>query len=451
MSLLKTSESNDPSFPKTGYSAEAIESRLAELQETLTPDIQGSLSMHALADSEHFMPEFRVIGDRAYEVFRRFNAIFSAFVPAAGAIEDDVLDMCVEIFQGGETGRCNITAGGTESIYSAMVAMREWARDHKPHITEPELVTPYTAHVAFSRAAHYFGFTIRRVPVGADWRVDPADIEAAITDNTIGIAASAPNWPYGMFDPIEDLAAVALRHDLWFHTDACVGGYIAPFAKKAGYPIPNFDFSVPGVCSISADLHKYGYVPKPCSTVLWRSDEQQKYHYYMASDWPDGPYLAQAMLGSRPFAPTAAAWAILNVMGEDGFTELARQIMSSKQRLVDGIRTVDGLTPWDNDLSLVVVTAEGLDIQQVAGGMRARGWVLLGNEDPPSIHLTVDPMTDEAINLFVNDITAVVDSIREGETVERGSLDYGLATGRTTPRWIDDAVGLIFGRLSDDS
>jgi len=443
MSLLDASDSNDRCFPETGFSNAQIITRLQDFKASLTPDVQGSLSMHCLADSEHYMPEFRVIGDQAYDVFRRFNALFSGLEPAAGAVEDDVLDMCVEIFNGGQEGRCNITGGGTESIYCAMVAMREWARDVKPHITQPELIAPYTAHAAFSRAAHYFGFKIKRIPVGDDWRIDPAHMEAAITPNTIGIVGSAPNWPYGMFDPIKELAAIALRHDLWFHTDACVGGYIAPFAKKAGYPIPEFDLSVPGVCSISADLHKYGYVPKPCSTVLWRSEAQQRYHYYVASDWPDGPYLAQAMLGSRPFAPTAAAWAILNSLGEAGFTEVARQIMLSKERLVAGINEIEGLIPWENDLSLLIVSSQGFDITEVVGGMRKKQWVLFGNEEPPSMSLTVDPLSDDVIELFLSDLREVVNSIRSGKEVEKGQLEYGLAKGGGTPRWIRNAVRLV--------
>ena len=450
MSLLRqtSSEPMQPRFPREGFSREEISGRLEDFAKTLTPDTQGSLSMHCLADSDHYMPEFRQLGDEAYDVFRRFNAIFSGFEPAAAAIEDDVLDMCVEVFDGGSEGRCNLTGGGTESIYCAMVAMREWARDTKPEITSPEVVAPYTAHAAFTRAAHYFGFQVKRVPVGPDsvagsWRVDAAALEAAITPNTIGLVGSAPNWPYGMFDPLEALGQIALERGLWLHVDACVGGYLAPFARKAGYPIPPFELSVPGVCSLSADLHKYGYVPKPCSTVLWRSEAQQQYHYFVASDWPDGPYLAQAMLGSRPFAPTAAAWAILNSLGESGFVEVARQIMSSKNRLVEGIRKIEGLDPWENDLSLLVVSAQDLDITLVVGGMRSKGWVLLGNEEPPSIHLTVDPLTDEAIDLFLADLADVTRRVRKGESVEEGGLDYGLASGGGVPRWILDAVKLL--------
>jgi glutamate/tyrosine decarboxylase-like PLP-dependent enzyme len=408
----------------------------------LPTDELGSLSMHCLADSSHFMPEFRRIGDEAYASFGRLNAVFSPMVPAAGKIEDDVLDMCVEIFNGGKEGRCNITSGGTESIYCAMVAMREWAKATRPRVQNPVVVAPYTAHAAFSRAAHYFGFRLRRVAVGLDYRIRPADIEAAICDATIGVIASAPNWPYGFVDPVSDIAGIAKTRGLWCHIDACVGGYLAPFARIAGYPLPPFDFAVPGVCSISADLHKYAYVPKPCSTILWRSEEYQCYHYFIAADWPDGPYLAHSMLGSRPFGPIVAAWAILNSLGERGFVALARDIMESKAALVRGIAKIDGLHPWDNDLSLLVISGEGVDITAVASAMKMKGWALLGNQEPPSIHLTIDPLTPAAIDRFLTDLADATNDVRSGRVAPRDVLAYGLAKEGQLPKWLVRGVAL---------
>jgi sphinganine-1-phosphate aldolase len=428
----------DHCFPKHGFARAAISARLAELRATLTSDLHGAFSMHCLADSDHFMPESRRLGDEAFDAFKRFNAIFSGLEPAAAQIEDDVMAMCTEIFNGGSAGRCNITGGGTESIYCAMLAMREWAKSTLPHVREPEFVAPYTAHVSFSRAAHSFGLRIKRVPVGPDWRIAPADLEAAISDQTIGMVASAPNWPYGLVDPIPEIAAIARRRGLWMHVDACVGGYILPFAKKAGFSAPDFDLSVPGVCSLSADLHKYGYVPKPCSTILWQSQSYQQFHYYIADDWPGGAYLSQSLMGSRPFAPTAAAWAILNAMGEDGFISQARAVMAAKEALVEGISRIDGLEPWRNDLPLLIISAHGLDITHVVGGMRSKGWVFLGNEQPPSMHLTIDPLPDQVIESFLDDLRSVVAAVKAGSTVA-ADLQYGLAKTRRTARWIEQA------------
>lgn len=441
MSLLDSSAPGR-SFPQRGFPPADISSRLDELRSSLTSDLHGAYSMHCLADSDRYMPPARRLGDQAYEAFKRFNAIFSGLEPAAGQIEDDLMAMCVEIFNGGADGRCNITAGGTESIYCAMHAMREWAKRERPRARELEFVAPYTAHISFSRAAHYFGLKIKRVPVGPDWRIRTEDLEAAIGEQTIGLIASAPNWPYGLVDPVPQIAAVARRHGLWMHVDACVGGYVLPFAKKAGLQVPDFDLAVPGVCSLSADLHKYGYVPKPCSTILWRSESYQRYHYYAPADWPDGAYLSQSLLGSRPFAPTAAAWAMLNALGEEGFVAQARAIMATKAALVEGIAAIEGLSVWRNDLPLMVISAPGLDIARVVGAMREKGWVLFGNETPPSIHLTLDPLPAPTIESLLSDLRDAVQAAQSAGSVS-GQFEYGLAKGRSTARWIEDACRLL--------
>jgi glutamate/tyrosine decarboxylase-like PLP-dependent enzyme len=222
------------------------------------------------------------------------------------------------------------------------------------------------------------------------------------------------------------------------HVDACVGGYVLPFAKKSGIDLPDFDLSVPGVCSLSADLHKYGYVPKPCSTILWQSEAYQRFHYYVPDDWPDGAYLSQSLMGSRPFAPTAAAWAILNALGEDGFVSQARAITATKEALVKGISAIDGLEPWRNDLPLLVVSAPELDIAHVVGGMQRKGWVFFGNEQPPSMHLTIDPLPHDVIESLLLDLRSVVAAIRTGHSVT-GDLQYGLAKAQHTARWIEQA------------
>jgi glutamate/tyrosine decarboxylase-like PLP-dependent enzyme len=426
------------SFPRQGHDPQAISRRIAELRGSLTSELYGAYSMHCLADSEHFMPEWRRLGDEAFDAFKRFNAIFSGFEPGAAQIEDDVMQMCTEIFNGGAEGRCNLTSGGTESIYCAMLAMREWARETHPNVSTPELVAPVTAHVSFSRAARCFGYKIKRVPVGPDLRIRAADLEAAIGPDTVCLVGSAPNWPYGIVDPIPEIAAIAKRRGLWMHVDACVGGYVLPFAKKAGFVVPDFDLSVPGVCSLSADLHKYGYVPKPSSTILWRSEEYQRFHYYIVDDWPGGAYLSQSLIGSRPFAPIAAAWAIFNAQGEDGFIAQARTIMQAKQALVEGISKIAGLEVLDNDLPLLVVSSRSFDIAHVVGGMRTKGWVLLGNEHPPAMHLTLDPLPRAIISALLADLRVVVEEVRRGQAAA-GELQYAMVKTKRTSRWIERA------------
>ncbi|PIZ25374.1 MAG: aspartate aminotransferase family protein, partial [Chloroflexi bacterium CG_4_10_14_0_8_um_filter_57_5] len=160
---------------------------------------------------------------------------------------------------------------GTESLLMAVKTARDWSRVHRPGIREPEMVLPLTAHPAFDKAAEYFGVRAVHVPVRADFRADVEAMRAAITPNTILMAGSAPSYPHGVVDPIRELAAIAQEHGLLFHTDSCVGGFMLPFVRKLGYPVPDFDFSVPGVTSMSADLHKFGYAAKPASVILYRT------------------------------------------------------------------------------------------------------------------------------------------------------------------------------------
>lgn len=420
---------------------------LAALRSGDVPETYGKFSLYAMEGR----PDAKELGRRAFAMFFGSNAIFSPLVGSLARLEDDLLAMAVEILNGGRDGRANITSGGSESIYSALHAMRERARATHPQITRPELIVPYSAHAAFSRGAHYLDLKLVRTALGADRRADPAAVERAIGPNTIGLAASAPCWPFGLFDPIADLAKTAAQRGLWFHVDACVGGFLAPFVRKAGHRIPDFDFTLPGVSSISADLHKYGYSPKPCSMILWRSEAEQMYHYCAADDWPSGRYLTQSMLGSRPAAATAAAWAVMHYLGEAGYVAIAREIMATKRKLSAGIAGIDGLRPWDSELSLMVVESRDLEIDALIAGMAARGWALHANGDPPLLHLTVEPASDEVVGLFLSDLRAVAE--RDGAHRGRRSraATYGAPSRGGGPLWLARATRLLARRSSDSA
>ncbi len=425
-------------FPTRGRSSDQVLAELDQLKQEMTPDMAGKLSSNSLKGGDHIQ---RLI-EQAYEKFFSYNALFSFQQAGAARLENDVMDMCTEIMHGGEEARCNITSGGTESIFCALHAMREWAKEHKPEITEPEIVAPYSIHSTFSKGAHFIGIKVIRVPVADDFLADVEAIKAAIGPNTIGIAASAPSWPYGLVDPVEELGQVALEHDLWFHVDACVGGYILPFMREAGAEIPLYDFRVPGVSTISADLHKYGYAAKPCSTVLWRSKAEQQYHYVPITDWPCGLYVSQSFVGSRPLAATAAAWAVLNYMGESGYVDNAREILAVKQAIIERVEAIDGLSCWQTHGPLLMIQAgTELGIERVVGGMSERGWVLLGVNEPPAIHLTIDPMDHEYLSRFLDDLSEVVAAIRSGRQDREGLLSYGgVGAAETAPNWLLDCV-----------
>jgi len=390
--------------------------------------------LHALARDEvrsHWARAFRgppdveEIAHQAYELFRADNGIFSLRAEHMREVEDAVTSMCVSLFHPPAGAGGTFTSGGSESNYSALHAMREWAREQRPDIREPEIVAPYSAHPSFSKGCHYFGLKIVRVPLGSDRRACVSGLESAITPNTIGLIGSAPCWPYGQYDPIDEIGAVAVRHKLWLHVDACVGGYLAPFAERLGVRLPPWDFRVEGVRSISADLHKYGYCPKPASTILWREDQLKRYHYVHPSDWPGGQYSTAGFAGSRPAGSIYAAWAVMRFLGQDGYLRLARHVLDARETLTHGINAIPGLHALDSDLLPLAFGGSDVDLTLVKGGMSKLGWVLLGAADPPLINLPIDAaITDRVIDTFLGDMRGVVTQVRAGLATAREQLRY---------------------------
>jgi glutamate/tyrosine decarboxylase-like PLP-dependent enzyme len=249
-------------------------------------------------------------------------------------------------------------------------------------------------------------------------------MERRITRNTIAMLASAPCWPFGRFDDIAGLAAVAERHGVWFHCDAAVGGYIAPFVRDLGRPIPEFDLSVPGVCSLSADLHKYGFSPKPASTILYASPEWARFQPFYFDDWAFGAFMTPSLAGSRPAGAVAAAWAVMRFLGKDGYREMAQRLMWVKDALTDGINRIRGLRAWDTDLTLLLYGAEGISIRAVAQGMKRLGYFVMGSRDADAdlIHLTLDVADKLWIQTYLSDLEKVVHGVWNGD-VRSGDAD----------------------------
>ena len=294
-----------------------------------------------------------------------------------------------------------------------MKTYRDWARDQKG-ITAPEMVAPTTAHAAFDKACQYFGIKMNRIPVGADFRADLHATQAAINPNTIVLIGSAPPFPHGLVDPIEELSELARQHDIGFHTDACLGGFLLPWAEKLGYPVPPFDFRLPGVTSISADTHKYGYAAKGTSVVLYRGRELRRYQYYVTTDWPGGLYFSPTLAGSRPGGLIAACWAAMVSMGEQGYLEAARGILAAADLIKQGIRSIPELRLLGDPLFTLAFTSDVLDIYAVADVMEKKGWSLNGLQMPPALHIAVtrrhaQPGTAER---FVEDLREAVGTVK---------------------------------------
>jgi glutamate/tyrosine decarboxylase-like PLP-dependent enzyme len=428
-------------LPDTQAEAGKVLAELRQLKSGMTPVDQGRLSSTAFQGRED-------VGELVYQAFGEFigwNGLFTFQEPPAAKLENDVLDICIGLAGGDESARGNLTSGGTESNFCGLYAMRSWAREHRPEIVEPEIVAPYSTHSTIHKTARYLDIKVVVVPQLADLTADVEALEAAIGENTIGIVGSAPNWPYGHVDPIARFGDIALARNLWLHVDACVGGYILPFMRDLGEDIPIYDLAVPGVKSMSADLHKYGYAPKPCSSILWQSQAEQAYHYVPVTEWACGLYLSQSFIGSRPLGPVAGAWALMHYWGRQGYVNNAQQLLDLKQRLQDVCRQIPGLRSWETHGPLMMIASDDFDIQLVVGGMEQRGWKLLGVLTPPAIHLTLDVMTVASRDRFIGDLEEVCQAIRDGELREEGLLSYGgVGAEADAPKWLQSAVE-IFG------
>ena len=315
----------------------------------------------------------------------------------------------------------NMTTGGTESILMATKSARDWARDQMPQIEQPEVVVPMTAHPAFDKAAHYLSVTLKRVPIRDDLRVDLDQLEAAITENTIMLVGSAPNYPYGTIDDIPKSAGMALARGILCHVDACLGGFFLPFLRKLGEPVPPFDFSVPGVTSISADLHKYGYSVRGTSTINYRDRDLRKYQFFSRADWPGGLYGSPTMTGSRPGAAIAASWALMQYLGEEGYKDKVRSTMATTRKLIEGINDIPGLTVrGEPDMAVLAFGSDDFDSYALSSAMRKRGWDVERLQRPKNLHLVVTPNHESVAGQFLIDLREASDEVRDQPATESG-------------------------------
>ena len=356
---------------------------------------------------------------QAYTTFFSENGLNPTAFPSLRMFEIQVVSMVAGILGGDADVVGNMTSGGTESILMAVKAARERGRDKNPRNSRPEMVLPVSAHPAFEKAAHYFGVQPVHVPVGKDFRADVKAMKKAVTRHTILMVASAPAYPHGMVDPIGELAEIARSKDILLHVDACVGGMMLPFIRTLGYPVPHFDFAVPGVTSMSVDLHKYGYAAKGASVVLYRNPTLRKYQYFAYTDWPGGIYVSPTMTGTRPGGSIAAAWAILNRLGYDGYQDIAREVMGATRRIRAGIERIDGVyVLGDPHASILAIASDVVDIYEVGDLMTDKGWHLDRQQFPPTLHLTVNRAHVKSAGLFLEDLRDAVRASRK-EPIER--------------------------------
>jgi len=364
------------------------------------------------------------VAKKAYLAYFSENGLGPKAFPSLAKFERDVISMALDLLHGGASARGTMTTGGTESIFLAVKAARDFARARKGLQGEGVIVAARTAHPAFDKAAHFLGVKVRRVPVAADFRADAAAMAAAVGPETIMLVGSAPAFPHGVIDPIEELGALARERDLWLHVDACVGGFIAPFARRLGAPIAPFDFAVPGVRSMSADLHKYGYTAKGASTVLFADEESFGHVSYRFEDWPRGAYATQTLVGTRAGGAIAAAWAVMNYLGEDGYLAITRRVLAIREALEAGVREL-GLQVWGNpQLGIVSFGSDDVDMFAIAERMESRGWSVGRLQVPRGLHLMLNLTHEPIVGAYLDDLKASLAEVRAGFAAATAEATY---------------------------
>lgn len=360
-------------------------------------------------------PEIEAVQKEAYALFMSENGLGPSAFPSLKRMEADVVDFGLSLLNAPVGAVGNMTTGGTDSITMAMKAARDLARNEKRISGSLNVILPRSAHPAFDKAAALMEIEVRRTPL-KDLLAIPDAVASAADDQTVMIVGSAPSFPYGLIDPIDELSRLALERGLWLHVDACVGGYIAPFLRMNGADLPAFDFSLPGVSSMSADLHKYGYCAKGASTVFFRSEGLRRHMPFEVSDWPGGRMVTPTLAGTRPGGAIAAAWAVMKFLGVEGYCAKHALVIDARERLEAGVRARGYEILGEPKLGLVAFRKGGVDSIGLWKAMHARGWFSSITTEPKSLHLMLSPIHAEVIESYLMDLEAAERDVRSSHT-----------------------------------
>ncbi|CAK7336130.1 unnamed protein product [Dovyalis caffra] len=418
-------------LPREGLGVAVIEN----LKEQKRNDVvwQGKCSGTVYIGGSESEGHFSLINE-ACSMFAHTNPLHLDVFKSVARFEAEVVAMTAALLgskeksSGGEI--CgNMTSGGTESILLAVKSSRDYMKAKKG-IKRPEMIIPESAHSAYDKAAQYFNIKLRRVPVNKEFQADVKAIRRQINKNTILIVGSAPGFPHGIIDPIEELGELAFSYGICLHVDLCLGGFVLPFARKLGYPIPPFDFSVKGVTSISVDVHKYGLAPKGTSVVLYRNHAIRKHQFVAVTEWSGGLYVSPTIAGSRPGSLIAGAWAALMSIGLEGYLENTKEIMEVSKRIQKGIKEIPELFIVGRpDMTIVAIGSNELDIFEVNDIMSSKGWHLNALQRPNSIHICVTLQHAQVFEDFLRDMRDSVQTVKQNPGPITGGLApiYGAA------------------------
>ena len=386
---------------------------------------------------------------QAYLSYLSENGLDPSVFPSVLKVERDVVRATLHLLRGDSNAVGHLTTGGTESIMLAVKTARDKARAEHPEITQPEMVLPKTAHAAFHKAAHYL--SVKPVVVDIDpqtFKVGAQDMERAITSNTILLVASAPNYSQGVIDPIEEIGKIAQGRKLLFHVDACVGGLHLSFMRKLGYDVPDFDFIVPGVTSISTDLHKYGYAAKGCSVIMYRSKDIRKYQMFACTNTTGYTLINPTVLSSKSGGPMAGAWAVLNFLGEAGYKKIIQEVQEATQKLMDGINAIDGLQVLGKPaMCMFSFKSDVINVYQLADEMNQRGWYIQGQFSTPltprNLHISVSHGTVHNVEALLKDLRECMDLVKSKMPLDSDAIKAMVGAALQSP----DAEA-AFGQLA---
>ncbi|GAA3546189.1 pyridoxal phosphate-dependent decarboxylase family protein [Nocardioides daeguensis] len=374
---------------------EEIRKRLVALQEDDLP-VHGGRTLAYVYDAG--LAEVDALAREAVAAFAGSNGLDPTAFPSLLAMENDLVAFARDLVEGPASMVGTLTSGGTESCLLAVLG----ARDAHPEIASPSIVVPDTVHAAFHKAGHYFGLRVVVVPTGPDHRADAAAMAAALDDTTVLVVASAPSYADGVVDPVPQIAAAAAARGVRCHVDACIGGWVLPYAARLGRPVTPWTFAVEGVTSISTDLHKYAYAPKGASLLLHRTPALRRPQYFAHAGWPGYTMLNATLQSTRSGGPTAGAWATVQAIGDAGYLRLAEQALAATDTIAAGISTLGGLAlVAAPESTLVAAVADGpLDVFTVCDEMAVRGWFvqpqLSYRDRPPSLHVAISAATEPA-------------------------------------------------------
>ncbi len=373
-------------------------------------------------------PEVHEAAERAAAMYLHENALNTKAFPSLGSIQSEVVGWTADLLNGPETASGFLTSGGTESILCAVKAARERGRAERG-IDAPEMIVAESAHAAFHKGAHLFGIELHKTPVLDDWTADVDAMADLVNDNTVLIVGSAPQYPQGVVDDIPRIAALADSIGANCHVDACMGGFVLPFAERLGREVPPWDFRVAGVTSISADIHKLGYVPKGVSVILHRTKELRRYQTFVFDGWLGGFYASPNLQGTRSGLPMAAAWAVMQHLGIDGYVDLTRVTLANADQMREGVAAIDGVRVLgDGRFHLVAMSHEPddpdpVDMFSLADALERHGWFHDRQTPPDSLHSTVSNSNTGVIDQYLETLARCVAEVR-GERTDDRSTNY---------------------------